>query len=101
MIKHQEFAKEKLSSEEEKPIYLVMHGGSGSTDDEIETAVSAGVVKMNLDADTQWAYWDGTRAFETENHDYLQGRIGNLKGPDAPNKKLCDPRVLMALMEPE
>lgn len=93
LLKHQAFAKEKLSSEHDKPIYLVMHGGSGSTEEEIKTAVSAGVVKMNIDTDTQWAYWDGTRAFIAENSDYLQGQIGNPKGPDAPNKKYYDPRV--------
>jgi len=93
LVKHQEYAKEKLSSDTDKPIYLVMHGGSGSTDEEIQTAVSAGVVKMNVDTDTQWAYWDGLRKFEAENRDYLQGQIGNPKGPDAPNKKYYDPRV--------
>jgi fructose-bisphosphate aldolase class II len=93
LLKHQEYAKEKLSSADDKPIYLVMHGGSGSTDEEIKTAVSAGVVKMNVDTDTQWAYWDGLRKFEAENRDYLQGQIGNPKGPDAPNKKFYDPRV--------
>merc|ERR1712071_207942 len=93
LLKHQSFAKEKLSSDDDKPIYLVMHGGSGSTEEEIKTAVSAGVVKMNVDTDTQWAYWDGTRAFVAANHDYLQGQIGNPKGPDAPNKKFYDPRV--------
>lgn len=93
LLGHQKFAKEKLSSTDDKPIYLVMHGGSGSTDEEIKTAVSAGVVKMNVDTDTQWAYWDGLRKFEAENRDYLQGQIGNPKGPDAPNKKYYDPRV--------
>ena len=93
LLGHQKYAKEKLSSDEDKPIYLVMHGGSGSTDEEIQTAVSAGVVKMNVDTDTQWAYWDGTRQFEAANRDYLQGQIGNPKGPDAPNKKFYDPRV--------
>merc|ERR1712048_1409616 len=58
-----------------------MHGGSGSTDDEIKTAVKNGVVKMNVDTDTQWAYWDGLREFEKEKHDYLQGQIGNPTGP--------------------
>merc|ERR1711935_53667 len=91
--KHQAYAKEKLSSNEDKSIYLVMHGGSGSTDEEINTAVSAGVVKMNVDTDTQWAYWDGLRRFEAANRDFLQGQIGNPKGPDAPNKKFYDPRV--------
>uniref|UniRef100_A0A7S4JHE4 fructose-bisphosphate aldolase n=1 Tax=Odontella aurita TaxID=265563 RepID=A0A7S4JHE4_9STRA len=91
--KHQAFAKEKLSSESDKPIFLVMHGGSGSTDEEIALAVKNGVVKMNIDTDTQWAYWDGLRAFEAENHDYLQGQIGNPTGADKPNKKKYDPRV--------
>jgi len=99
LLKHQEYAKEKLSSENDKPIYLVMHGGSGSTEEEIKTAVSAGVVKMNVDTDTQWAYWDGCRAFVAENSDYLQGQIGNPKGPDAPNKKYYDPRVWMRKSE--
>jgi fructose-bisphosphate aldolase class II len=93
LLKHQEYAKEKIGSDNDKPIFLVMHGGSGSTDDEIATAVKAGVVKMNVDTDTQWAYWDGTRQFVADNHDYLQGQIGNPKGPDAPNKKFYDPRV--------
>jgi len=93
LVKHQEYAKEKLSSSSDKPIFLVMHGGSGSTDEEIGTAVSAGVIKMNIDTDTQWAYWDGIRTFEAANHDFLQGQIGNPKGPDAPNKKFYDPRV--------
>jgi len=90
---HQAYAKEKLSSDNDKPIFLVMHGGSGSTDEEIKTAVSAGVVKMNVDTDTQWAYWNGLREFEAANRDFLQGQIGNPKGPDAPNKKFYDPRV--------
>merc|ERR1711935_1148257 len=59
--KHQEYAKEQLKSDHDKPIYLVMHGGSGSTDDEIKLAVKCGVIKMNVDTDTQWAYWDGLR----------------------------------------
>jgi fructose-bisphosphate aldolase class II len=93
LLKHQEYAKEKLGTENTKPIFLVMHGGSGSTDSEIQAAVDAGVVKMNVDTDTQWAYWDGLRKFEAENRDYLQGQIGNPKGPDEPNKKYYDPRV--------
>lgn len=91
--KHQEYAKKMLNSPLPKPIYLVMHGGSGSTDDEIKSAVENGVVKMNIDTDTQWAYWDGLRLFEKEKRDYLQGQIGNPGGPDKPNKKFYDPRV--------
>merc|ERR1712232_405473 len=91
--KHQAYAKEQLKCEEDKPLFLVMHGGSGSTEEEIKTAVSNGVVKMNIDTDTQWAYWDGLRKYEAANRDYLQGQIGNPDGADKPNKKKYDPRV--------
>ena len=91
--KHQEYAKKMLNSPLPKPLFLVMHGGSGSTDDEIKTAVKNGVVKMNIDTDTQWSYWDGLRAFEKEKRDFLQGQIGNPTGDDKPNKKYYDPRV--------
>jgi fructose-bisphosphate aldolase class II len=97
--KHQAFAKDKLKSESDLPIFLVMHGGSGSTDEEIATVVKNGVVKMNIDTDTQWAYWDGLRAFEAEHHDYLQGQIGNPTGADKPNKKKYDPRVWIRAAE--
>merc|ERR1711957_613645 len=82
-----------LNSKSDLPLFLVMHGGSGSTAEEIETAVKNGVVKMNIDTDTQWAYWDGMRAFEKENREFLQGQIGNPLGADKPNKKFYDPRV--------
>ena len=39
-----------------KPLDLVFHGGSGSTPEEIATAVANGVVKMNIDTDTQYAF---------------------------------------------
>lgn len=90
---HQEYAKKMLNSSLDKPLFLVMHGGSGSSDEEIMTAVKNGVVKMNVDTDTQWAYWDGLRLFEKEKRDYLQAQIGNPDGPDKPNKKFYDPRV--------
>ena len=70
-----------------------MHGGSGSTDQEISDSVSHGVIKMNIDTDTQWAYWDGVRNFVADKHDYLQQQIGNPDGEDVPNKKYYDPRV--------
>ena len=93
LLKHQEYTKKMINSPLERPIFLVMHGGSGSTDEEITTAVTNGVIKMNIDTDTQWAYWDGLRKFEKEKHDYLQGQIGNPEGIDKPNKKNYDPRV--------
>jgi len=51
-----------------------------------------GVVKMNIDTDTQWSYWEGIKNFESEYHDYLQKQIGNPDGEDKPNKKYYDPR---------
>jgi len=76
-----------------KPVFFVFHGGSGSSRDEIREAISYGVIKMNIDTDTQWAYWDGIRQYEAKNHNYLQGQIGNPEGEDKPNKKKYDPRV--------
>ncbi len=78
---------------EEKPVNFVFHGGSGSSQDEIREAISYGVIKMNIDTDTQWAFWDGVRKYEFKNRDYLQGQLGNPEGPDKPNKKKYDPRV--------
>jgi fructose-bisphosphate aldolase, class II len=76
-----------------KPVNFVFHGGSGSSRDEIREAISYGVVKMNIDTDAQWAFWDGVRKYEAANHAYLQGQIGNPEGADKPNKKKYDPRV--------
>ena len=60
-----------------KPAFLVMHGGSGSTQEEIQSAVKNGVIKMNVDTDTQWAYWDGLKNFYKKNEGYLQ--VNNFK----------------------
>ena len=75
-----------------KPVNFVFHGGSGSSPEEISEAISYGVVKMNIDTDTQWAFWNGVREYENRYHDYLQGQIGNPEGEDKPNKKYYDPR---------
>jgi fructose-bisphosphate aldolase class II len=72
---------------------FVFHGGSGSTEAEIRESISYGVIKMNIDTDTQWAYWNGIREFYLKNEGYLQGQIGNPDGADKPNKKFYDPRV--------
>jgi fructose-bisphosphate aldolase class II len=77
----------------ENSLDFVFHGGSGSSLEEIRESISYGVIKMNIDTDTQWATWDGVRQYEAKNHDYLQGQIGNPTGDDAPNKKFYDPRV--------
>ncbi|KAJ3335523.1 Fructose-bisphosphate aldolase 1 [Gonapodya sp. JEL0774] len=92
--KHQEFVSQKLGLPAgSKPVNFVFHGGSGSTDAEIKEAVSYGVVKMNIDTDTQWAYWEGIKNFYEGKKGYLQGQIGNPEGEDKPNKKYYDPRV--------
>lgn len=74
------------------PVNFVFHGGSGSEPELIRESLDYGVVKMNIDTDTQWAFWDGIRHFEAKYHDYLQGQIGNPEGEDVPNKKYYDPR---------
>ncbi|MEM9674679.1 MAG: class II fructose-bisphosphate aldolase [Cyclobacteriaceae bacterium] len=76
-----------------KPVYFVFHGGSGSTQAEIREAISYGVIKMNIDTDLQWAFWDGVRNYYEGKQDYLQAQIGNPEGDDKPNKKIYDPRV--------
>ncbi len=84
---------EKFSTSSDMPVNFVFHGGSGSTAAEIAEAISYGVIKMNIDTDLQWAFWDGVRAYEADKHDYLQGQLGNPEGADSPNKKSYDPRA--------
>ncbi|KAJ7749029.1 hypothetical protein DFH07DRAFT_961857 [Mycena maculata] len=91
--KHQVFTSGKLGGKIEKPLYLVFHGGSGSTKEEIKTAVGHGVVKMNVDTDTQFAYLVGIRDFVINKKEYIQTQVGNPEGPDKPNKKYYDPRL--------
>ncbi len=88
----QKFVEKKFGTGE-KPINFVFHGGSGSSVEEIREAISYGAVKMNIDTDLQWAFWDGIRQYYEKNHGYLQGQIGNPEGDDKPNKKFYDPRV--------
>ncbi|MCS6821498.1 MAG: class II fructose-bisphosphate aldolase [Microscillaceae bacterium] len=88
----QEYVQQKFGTGH-NPIKFVFHGGSGSSVEEIREAISYGVVKMNIDTDLQWAFWDGVRQYEASKRAYLQGQIGNPEGEDAPNKKYYDPRV--------
>ena len=88
----QEYVQKKFGTGAQ-PIDFVFHGGSGSTLEEIREAISYGVIKMNIDTDTQWAFWDGVRGFYQKNEGYLQGQIGNPEGEDKPNKKFYDPRA--------
>jgi len=87
----QKYIEEKYSTDP-KPVNFVFHGGSGSTLDEIREAIEYGVIKMNIDTDTQWAFWDGVRKYVGQYHAYLEGQIGNPEGEDKPNKKYYDPR---------
>jgi fructose-bisphosphate aldolase class II len=88
----QEYVQKKFNTGE-KPVYFVFHGGSGSSLEEIREAISYGVIKMNIDTDLQWAFWDGVHDYYKEKKDYLQGQLGNPEGPDKPNKKIYDPRA--------
>ncbi|RZK50269.1 MAG: class II fructose-bisphosphate aldolase [Pedobacter sp.] len=89
----QNFVKEKFGLRAEKPINFVFHGGSGSSQEEIREAISYGAIKMNIDTDMQWAFWEGVLGYYQKNEAYLQAQIGNPDGDDKPNKKYYDPRV--------
>lgn len=75
------------------PVNFVFHGGSGSEKHLITEAIKYGAIKMNLDTDMQWAFWDGINRYSKEKNGYLQAQIGNPEGEDKPNKKYYDPRV--------
>ena len=76
-----------------KPVYFVFHGGSGSPQHQIREAISYGAIKMNIDTDLQWAFWEGVLTNYKKNEAFLQGQLGNPEGEDKPNKKYYDPRV--------
>ncbi|GAA2006218.1 class II fructose-bisphosphate aldolase [Microbacterium ulmi] len=77
-----------------KPLDLVFHGGSGSTPEEIALAVANGVIKMNIDTDTQYAFTRSVAGFMFQNYDgvlKVDGEVGN--------KKAYDPRAWGKLAE--
>ena len=76
-----------------KPVYFVFHGGSGSPQNQIREAIGYGAIKMNLDTDLQWAFWEGILQYYKKNEAFLQTQLGNPEGADKPNKKYYDPRV--------
>jgi fructose-bisphosphate aldolase class II len=94
----QDFVSKKFSLPH-NPLNFVFHGGSGSAQHEIREALDYGVVKMNIDTDTQWASWKGVLEYYKENQAYLQEQIGNPQGEDKPNKKFYDPRVWLRKAE--
>ena len=88
----QKYIQEKYNTKA-NPVDLVFHGGSGSSSEDIKEAISYGVIKMNIDTDTQWAFWNGVLENYKKKEAYLQGQIGNPDGDDKPNKKHYDPRA--------
>ena len=87
----QEFLQNK-HNKESKPVDFVFHGGSGSLIKDIHEAIDYGVIKMNIDTDTQWATWLGVKNYNDKYNSYLQSQIGNKDGADIPNKSYYDPR---------
>jgi fructose-bisphosphate aldolase class II len=83
----------------ENTVDFVFHGGSGSSQAEIEESIGYGVIKMNIDTDLQFAFTEGIRDYMTENIDYLKTQIGNPEGAENPNKKYYDPRKWLRLGE--
>ncbi|MEU3962175.1 class II fructose-bisphosphate aldolase [Streptomyces buecherae] len=82
------------SSGKADPFDFVFHGGSGSTEEEIRTALGNGVVKMNLDTDTQYAFTRPVADHMFRNYDgvlKVDGEVGN--------KKAYDPRSWGKLAE--
>ena len=94
----QDFVQEKFKTVD-NPINFVFHGGSGSSREEIREAIEYGAVKMNIDTDMQWAFWDGIRQYHDEKREYLKAQIGNPDGGDVPNKKYYDPRKWLRVAE--
>lgn len=76
-----------------KHLDFVFHGGSGSSLEDIREAISYGVIKMNIDTDTQWATWEGVLDYYKANEGYLQSQLGNPEDPFGPNKSYYDPRA--------
>ncbi len=76
-----------------KPVFFVFHGGSGSPQNQIREAIGYGAIKMNIDTDLQWAFWEGVLGYYKKNEGFLQGQLGNPEGENKPNKKYYDPRV--------
>lgn len=87
----QKYIQQKYNTSD-KPVDFVFHGGSGSSLEEIREGISYGVIKMNIDTDLQWAFWEGVKNNYEKNKGFLQGQIGNPEGNDKPNKKYYDPR---------
>lgn len=99
ILKNSQAHIEEKFNTEKQPVNFVFHGGSGSELSDIREAIEYGVIKMNIDTDTQWAFWDGVRGYLSKNEAYLQGQIGNPDGEDKPNKGYYDPRKWLRTAE--
>ncbi len=95
--KHQKYVHDKENTKDEKPVFLVFHGGSGSTKEDYKEAISYGVVKVNLDTDLQWAYTEGIRDYMWNKKDYVSTQVGNPEGEDKPNKKYVTTAVSISM----
>lgn len=95
----QEYVKKEAGLDTDMPLNFVFHGGSGSSREEIREAIDYGAIKMNIDTDMQWAFWDGVHQYTKKNDAYLQSQIGNPDGDDKPNKKYYDPRKWLRVGE--
>lgn len=89
----QDFIQQKFGTPTHKPVFYVFHGGSGSPKNQINETLGYGVIKMNIDTDMQWAFWEGILGYYKKNEAFLQAQLGNPEGPNKPNKKYYDPRV--------
>jgi fructose-bisphosphate aldolase class II len=94
----QEFISKKFNLPQNS-LDFVFHGGSGSSQKEIQKAISYGVVKMNIDTDLQFAFTEGIRDYMNNNLNYLMTQIGNPEGDQLPNKKYYDPRKWLRIGE--
>ncbi len=93
ILKNSQLHIEKEFNTGPKPVYFVFHGGSGSPQHQIREAISYGAIKMNIDTDLQWAFWEGVLNNYKKYEAFLQGQLGNPEGEDKPNKKHYDPRI--------
>ena len=94
----QKYIQEKFNTDK-KAVNFVFHGGSGSELSDIREAIEYGVIKMNIDTDTQWSFWKGAKEYAKKHEAYLEGQIGNPDGDDKPNKKYYDPRKWLRASE--
>jgi fructose-bisphosphate aldolase, class II len=95
----QVYISREFNTPDKKPVFFVFHGGSGSPQNQIREAIGYGAIKMNIDTDMQWAFWEGILGYYKKNEAYLQGQLGNPEGAAKPNKKYYDPRAWLRKAE--